>query len=52
VWPAVVPTNQLFDTLHRDRDLSSQKNRLRYFIIIAVAIFCVSSFPPSLFIPR
>lgn len=45
VFPAVIPTVQMFDVLHRDRDLNAQKKRLRYFVIVAVGIFVWSWFP-------
>ncbi|BGP20351.1 hypothetical protein JCM10213_001595 [Rhodosporidiobolus nylandii] len=45
IWPQVVPTVQLFDLLHRDTAVKVQKKRLKFFLIIAVAIFAWSFFP-------
>ncbi|GAA6061462.1 hypothetical protein JCM10212_005665 [Sporobolomyces blumeae] len=40
VYPSSVPTVNLFDALHRDKDEGAQKKRLRFFWIVFVAIFC------------
>ncbi|GAA5995294.1 hypothetical protein JCM5350_002071 [Sporobolomyces pararoseus] len=40
VYPNLVPTVNLFDALHRDKDEGAQKKRLRFFWIIFIAIFC------------
>lgn len=40
VFPNLVPTVNLFDALHRDKSVLSQKKRLRFFWIVFVAVFC------------
>ncbi|KAI5475579.1 hypothetical protein MNV49_001135 [Pseudohyphozyma bogoriensis] len=40
VFPNLVPTVNLFDVLHRDKDARAQKKRLRFFWIAFIAIFC------------
>ncbi|GAA5835822.1 hypothetical protein JCM3766R1_005858 [Sporobolomyces carnicolor] len=40
VYPNLVPTVNLFDALHRDKDEGMQKKRLRFFWIVFIAIFC------------
>ncbi|GAA6063037.1 hypothetical protein JCM10212_001016 [Sporobolomyces blumeae] len=40
VYPNLVPTVNLFDALHRDKDEGAQKKRLRFFWIVFIAIFC------------
>ncbi|GAA5902251.1 hypothetical protein JCM8208_007240 [Rhodotorula glutinis] len=40
VYPNLVPTVNLFDALHRDKDEKAQKKRLRFFWYIFIAIFC------------
>ncbi|GAA5917230.1 hypothetical protein JCM5296_002400 [Sporobolomyces johnsonii] len=50
VYPNLVPTVNLFDTLHRDKDVSAQKKRLRLFWIVFIAIF-VWEFIPEFVAP-
>lgn len=40
VYPQLIPTVQLFDTLHRGKSAVLQKKRMRFFWILCVA-FCV-----------
>jgi len=40
VYPNLVPTVNLFDALHRDKDEGMQKKRLKFFWIVFIAIFC------------
>ncbi|GAA5838052.1 hypothetical protein JCM11251_006835 [Rhodosporidiobolus azoricus] len=40
VYPNLVPTVNLFDALHRDKNVVNQKKRLRFFWIVFIAIFC------------
>jgi len=40
VYPNLVPTVNLFDALHRDKDVGAQKKRLRFFWYVFIAIFC------------
>ncbi|CEQ40884.1 SPOSA6832_02564 [Sporobolomyces salmonicolor] len=40
VYPNLVPTVNLFDALHRDKDVNAQKKRLRMFWIVFIVIFC------------
>lgn len=44
-WPSVIPSAQLLDLLHRDKDVTSQRSRMKFFTIVAVAIFCWEFFP-------
>ncbi|GAA6030931.1 hypothetical protein JCM8097_008943 [Rhodosporidiobolus ruineniae] len=39
VYPNLVPTVNLFDALHRDKNVLNQKKRLRFFWMIFIAIF-------------
>ncbi|KAM0748112.1 peptide transporter MTD1 [Meredithblackwellia eburnea MCA 4105] len=39
VFPNLVPTVNLFDVLHRDKDVNAQKKRLRFFWLIFIIIF-------------
>jgi hypothetical protein len=41
VYPNLVPTVNLFDALHRDKNVQNQKKRLRFFWIVFGAIFFV-----------
>ncbi|PFH46431.1 hypothetical protein AMATHDRAFT_77677 [Amanita thiersii Skay4041] len=45
VYPHLMPTVQLFDTLHRGQSAVMQKRRLKFFWIIFVAIFVWEWFP-------
>lgn len=40
VYPNLIPTVNLFDALHRDKDVGAQKKRLRLFWIVFVCIMC------------
>ncbi|BGP50986.1 hypothetical protein JCM10450v2_006912 [Rhodotorula kratochvilovae] len=40
VYPNLVPTVNLFDALHRDKDAKAQQKRLKFFWIVFIAIFC------------
>ncbi|GAA5879973.1 hypothetical protein JCM16303_004422 [Sporobolomyces ruberrimus] len=40
VYPNLIPTVNLFDALHRDKDEGAQKKRLKFFWIVFIAIFC------------
>ncbi|GAA5835259.1 hypothetical protein JCM11251_006662 [Rhodosporidiobolus azoricus] len=39
VYPNLVPTVNLFDALHRDKNVLNQKKRLRFFWIVFITIF-------------
>ncbi|GAA6013368.1 hypothetical protein JCM10207_000871 [Rhodosporidiobolus poonsookiae] len=39
VYPNLVPTVNLFDALHRDKNVQNQKKRLRFFWIVFISIF-------------
>ncbi|GAA5984472.1 hypothetical protein JCM11641_006993 [Rhodosporidiobolus odoratus] len=39
VYPNLIPTVNLFDALHRDKNVLNQKKRLRFFWIVFIAIF-------------
>ncbi|GAA6013376.1 hypothetical protein JCM10207_000874 [Rhodosporidiobolus poonsookiae] len=39
VYPNLVPTVNLFDALHRDKNVQNQVKRLRFFWIVFIAIF-------------
>ncbi|GAA5887704.1 hypothetical protein JCM6882_001503 [Rhodosporidiobolus microsporus] len=39
VYPNLVPTVNLFDALHRDKSVTNQKKRLRFFWIVFITIF-------------
>ncbi|BGP19367.1 hypothetical protein JCM10213v2_007456 [Rhodosporidiobolus nylandii] len=39
VYPNLVPVVNLFDALHRDKNIANQKKRLRFFWIIFITIF-------------
>ncbi|GAA5847863.1 hypothetical protein JCM9279_006672 [Rhodotorula babjevae] len=39
VYPSLIPVVQLFDLVHRDKDYSAQRKRLRFFLVVFVAIF-------------
>ncbi|GAA5886511.1 hypothetical protein JCM6882_001666 [Rhodosporidiobolus microsporus] len=39
VYPNLVPTVNLFDALHRDKNVANQKKRLRFFWMVFGAIF-------------
>ncbi|SCZ97545.1 BZ3500_MvSof-1268-A1-R1_Chr4-3g07241 [Microbotryum saponariae] len=45
VWPSLIPSVSLIETLHREPDLASQKKRYRFFWIGFVAIFVWEWFP-------
>ncbi|SGZ22606.1 BQ5605_C022g09509 [Microbotryum silenes-dioicae] len=45
VWPSLIPTVSLVDTLHRDGDLSVQKRRYKVFWIVLVTTFAWEWFP-------
>lgn len=45
VYPQLMPTVQLFDTLHRGHDAVMQKKRLKFFWGIFIAIFVWEWFP-------
>lgn len=45
VYPQVVPTVQLFDTLHRGKNALLQRRRLRFFWALFIAIFVWEWFP-------
>ena len=45
VYPQLMPTVQLFDTLHRGHAHIMQKKRLRFFWIVFVGIFVWEWFP-------
>jgi hypothetical protein len=53
VYPNLIPTVNLFDALHRDKDVGAQRKRLRLFWIVFIAILCwefvpeVRALPPS-----
>ncbi|GAA5965378.1 hypothetical protein JCM8115_002013 [Rhodotorula mucilaginosa] len=40
VYPNLIPTVNLFDALHRDKDVGAQRKRLRLFWIVFIAILC------------
>lgn len=48
VFPALIPTVNLFDALHRDRAVLSQQKRLRFFWIVFISIFIWEWFPEFL----
>ncbi|GJN93053.1 hypothetical protein Rhopal_006098-T1 [Rhodotorula paludigena] len=39
VYPNLVPTVNLFDALHRDKDVKAQQKRLRFFWYVFIGIF-------------
>jgi hypothetical protein len=45
IYPQLVPTVQLFDTLHRGKEAFLQKKRMHFFWITLVAIFVWEWFP-------
>lgn len=45
IYPHIIPPVQLFDTLHRGKTAVLQKQRLRFFWIVFVAIFVWEWFP-------
>ncbi|BGP54983.1 hypothetical protein JCM8202v2_002571 [Rhodotorula sphaerocarpa] len=45
VYPNLVPTVNLFDALHRDKDLGAQRKRLKLFWIVFLAIMCWEFIP-------
>lgn len=45
VYPQLMPSVQLFDTLHRGKEAVMQKKRLRFFWIIFIGIFVWEWFP-------
>lgn len=45
IYPQLVPTVQLFDTLHRGQTAFLQKKRMRFFWIVMVGIFVWEWFP-------
>ncbi|KDE06510.1 hypothetical protein MVLG_03161 [Microbotryum lychnidis-dioicae p1A1 Lamole] len=45
VWPSLIPSVSLIETLHREPDLASQKKRYRFFWIGFIAIFVWEWFP-------
>ena len=38
IYPQLVPTVQLFDTLHRGKEAVMQKKRMRFFWILCVSL--------------
>lgn len=56
VYPSLIPVVQLFDLVHRDKDYSAQRRRLKFFLVVFVAIFVWEWVPevcpaPSLLVP-
>ncbi|TNY19127.1 peptide transporter MTD1 [Rhodotorula diobovata] len=39
VYPSLIPVVQLFDLVHRDKDYTAQRRRLRFFLVVFVGIF-------------
>jgi hypothetical protein len=45
IYPHIVPSVQLFDALHRGKNVGLQKKRLKFFWIVFIAIFVWEWFP-------
>jgi hypothetical protein len=45
VYPHIVPAIQLYDTLHRSKENTLQKKRLKIFWIVFIGIFVWEWFP-------
>ncbi|GAA6017890.1 hypothetical protein JCM10207_003489 [Rhodosporidiobolus poonsookiae] len=45
IFPNLIPNVQLFDVLHRDKDISAQRKRAKFFFIVGFAIFAWEWFP-------
>ncbi|PRQ72021.1 hypothetical protein AAT19DRAFT_9360 [Rhodotorula toruloides] len=48
VYPNLVPTVNLFDALHRDKNVAAQKKRLKFFWIVFAVIFVWEILPEFL----
>lgn len=44
-WPQVLPTVQLFQLLHNDKDVQEQRKRQKFFLIVAVVCCQCLPFP-------
>ncbi|SCV67642.1 BQ2448_5253 [Microbotryum intermedium] len=45
VWPSLIPSVSLLETLHREKDLRSQRRRRKFFWIVFAGIFVWEWFP-------
>ncbi|SGY16252.1 BQ5605_C012g06822 [Microbotryum silenes-dioicae] len=45
VWPSLIPSVSLLETLHREKDLRSQRRRYKFFWIVFACIFVWEWFP-------